>query len=186
MNLPSTSLWEFSSIIYRRPGIEKALITLQRRFGLDTNMLLLCCWAARYRHRRITPSGMAEMVAKARVWQSEVVRPLRLLRNRLKAGFDSVSRFDSQALRGKILALEIEAEHAEQDYLASELPRRSASLETSQSLQGALANVTAYIKLLDVELDDESVEHLATFVSSAFDDVPEHVRVAWKTLSTMK
>lgn len=182
MNLPSTSLWEFSSTIYRRPGIEKALLSLQRRFGVDVNMLLACCWAARYRHQKITPSGMTELVEKARVWQSDVVRPLRLLRNRLKTGFVSISRLDTQALRGKVLALEIEAEQAEQDYLAAELPRRSVALDSSQLLQGALANITAYVRLLDIELDEESMEHLATIVSAAFDGAPEHVRVAWKTL----
>lgn len=183
MNLPSTSLWEFSSTIYRKPGVEKALLTLQRRLGVDVNMLLLCCWAARYRHHKITHSGMAELMAKAKVWQSEVVRPLRLLRNRLKAGFASVPRFDTHALRGKVLALEIEAEHMEQDYLAGELPRNSAALDSSQLLQGALANIATYVKLMDVELDEESMEHLATLVSTSFDGAPEYVRVAWRTLA---
>lgn len=185
MNLPSTSLWEFSSTIYRKPGIEKALLTLQRRFGVDVNMLLLCCWAARYRHQKMTASGMAELMAKARIWQSEVVRPLRLLRNRLKVGFASVPRLDTHALRGKVLALEIEAEQMEQDYLAGELLRHSAALDSSQLLQGALANITTYVKLMDVELDEESMEHLATLVSTSFDGAPEHVRAAWKSMAAV-
>lgn len=182
MNLPSTSLWEFSSTIYRKPGIEKALLSLQQRFGIDVNLLLMCCWAARYHHQRVTPAGMAELVEQARTWQSDVVRPLRLLRNRLKAGSTGISRVDARALRSKVLALEIEAEHAEQDYLASELPRRSTALDSSQLLQGALANITAYMRFLDIELDEESMEHLATIVSEAFDGAPEHIRVAWRTL----
>lgn len=183
MSLPSTSLWEFSNTVYHRPGVEKALVTLQRRFGVDVNMLLLCCWAARYRHEKITPAGMADLIAKAGVWQAEVVRPLRRLRNRLKSGFDGVSRLETQALRDKILAVEIEAEHAEQDYLAGELPRRAASLDQRELLQGALANLAVYVKLLDIELDEESMEHLATIVTAGFDGAADNVRATWKSLS---
>mgnify|MGYP001460985468 CR=1 FL=1 len=36
--------WRFSLTVYRRPGVEAALLALQERCGSDTNLLLYACW----------------------------------------------------------------------------------------------------------------------------------------------
>jgi uncharacterized protein (TIGR02444 family) len=186
MNLPSASLWEFSNTVYHRPGVEAALLTLQQRVGVDVNMLLLCCWAARHRHQRIDAAGMGELVGKASSWQGEVVRPLRRLRQRLKGGFEGVPRIETQTLREKVLALELEAEHVEQDYLAAELPRRAASLSAEQIRAGAVDNSVNYFRVLNVELDEELLGCLVHVLAAAVDIDKERAAALWRESSKRK
>lgn len=120
---PAEPFWDYSLELYGRPGIEDACLELQRRHGLDVNLLLLCCWLGA---RGIGPeeSAPTRFEGAVRDWQVEVVRPLRAVRRRLKArladpdpepgsvheGWPDLAR----GLRQRLLALEIDAERLEQ------------------------------------------------------------------------
>ena len=119
MEWPDNPLWDYSVELYRRPGVEAACLELQRRHGLDVNLVLLCCWLA--------SSGVELDALRARAgavasWQAEVVRLLRALRQRLKARLADpeprsvVERCPglAAAIRERALALEIDGERLAQ------------------------------------------------------------------------
>jgi uncharacterized protein (TIGR02444 family) len=84
MDWPDNPFWDYSVELYRRPGVEPACLELQRRHGLDVNLVLLCCWLAS-RGVELDPATLREARHAVASWQAEVVRLLRALRQRLKA-----------------------------------------------------------------------------------------------------
>lgn len=117
MDWPANPLWDDSVALYRRPGVEAACLELQRRYGLDVNLVLFCCWLGRA-GIVLEPALLTAALATTSGWQAEVVRPLRALRNRLKAKLvdpDSDSVVEgwpglAGEVRRRALDLELDAE----------------------------------------------------------------------------
>jgi uncharacterized protein (TIGR02444 family) len=122
---PAEPFWDYSLALYRRPGVEGACLDLQRRHGLDVNLLLLCCWLGA-RGVALDRAALERAELAVRAWQVEVVQPLRAVRRRLKAKLEDPDPMSvhegwpdlAQALRRRALALEIDAERLEQLALA--------------------------------------------------------------------
>jgi uncharacterized protein (TIGR02444 family) len=136
MEWPANPLWDYSVELYGRPGVEAACLELQRRHGLDVNLVLLCCWQAA-RGAELDPAASSRASTAVASWQAEVVRPLRALRQRLRARLvdpepGSVVELWPElaaAIRERALALEIDGEHLAQLGLCravSGLPARAA------------------------------------------------------------
>ncbi len=144
MDWPANPFWSYSIELYRRPGVEAACLELQRRHGLDVNLVLLCCWQASCGGRldRALLGRAGETVAG---WQAEVVRPLRALRRRLKAKLadpDPGSVVElwpglASAIREQALALEVAGEHVTQLGLSRALAGLPASAPPGVALAGA-------------------------------------------------
>lgn len=125
MTWPKSPFWDYSLVLYRRPGVEAACLGLQRRHGLDVNMVLFACWLA---DRGIELDQMTLERAKNAVssWHVEVVRPLRALRRRLGARIgqaepDNIAALwpeHADHLRRDVLAVELDGEHLAQLALA--------------------------------------------------------------------
>ncbi len=121
MPWPEEPFWTYSLELYARPGVEAACLELQRRHGVDVNLVLLCCWLAT---RGIELDQITLARAKRAVvdWQAEVVRPLRALRRRLGATLSQPEPNTVPAwwpelagdLRLRVLALELDGEHLAQ------------------------------------------------------------------------
>jgi uncharacterized protein (TIGR02444 family) len=107
----SGAFWARSLETYARPGMKAALLELQDRFFLSVNLLLLALWAAESR-RELSDAHWRRAIEIIAPWSDGVTGRLRAAR-RACAG----ERADIAALRDKILAAEIDAEHAEQDAL---------------------------------------------------------------------
>jgi uncharacterized protein (TIGR02444 family) len=122
---PAEPFWDYSLELYRRPGVEDACLELQRRHGLDVNLLLLCCWLGA-RGVALDRAALERAELAVRAWQVEVVRPMRAVRRRLKVKLEDPDPMSvhegwpdlAQALRRHALALEIDAERLEQLALA--------------------------------------------------------------------
>ncbi len=78
MAWPDNPFWDYASALYGRPQVEAACLELQRRHGLDVNLVLLCCWQAS-RGCALEPATLRRAKAAVASWQAEVVRPLRAL-----------------------------------------------------------------------------------------------------------
>jgi uncharacterized protein (TIGR02444 family) len=147
MDWPASAFWDYSVKLYQRPGVEAACLDLQRRHGLDVNLVLLCCWQAS-RGRRLDRGQFARARDVVASWQLEVVRPLRALRRRLKvrlADPEPGSLVElwpglASAIREQALALEIEAEHLSQLGLSRALDGLPASGPADVVLAGANLN----------------------------------------------
>jgi uncharacterized protein (TIGR02444 family) len=112
------SFWRFSLMVYSRPGVADALLGLQDRGGHNVNLVLFGLWLAMCRAARLDPAGLARARAAIAGLDETVVAPLRRLRRALKADPDA----DFQALRRRVLALEIGAERSVQARLAASAP----------------------------------------------------------------
>jgi uncharacterized protein (TIGR02444 family) len=110
------NFWSFSLQLYGKPGIAEACIALQDGLGLDVNLLLFCCWHGRAM-RKLDEAGLRQAIATVEAWQSDVVKPLRAVRRRLKAGVPPITARECQSLRHKVNDLELESERIAQSAL---------------------------------------------------------------------
>lgn len=115
------SFWRFSLMLYGRPGVAAALIGLQDRAGHNVNLILFAVWLAIGYASRLDVAGVMRARAAIGKLDGDVVLPLRNLRRALKSDSDH----DVQALRQRILALEIASERRVQARLAETFAGRS-------------------------------------------------------------
>src|SRR5215813_68363 len=127
------SFWTFTLALYGKPGVAPALIGLQDRLGLDVNMLLYCSWAGA-NLRLLSRDDLKAVEAVAEPWQSEVVRPLRALRRRLKGGFAPMPADRVESYRKRVNELEIEGEHIVQNAMGAQPrgERQAGAASTAQ------------------------------------------------------
>jgi uncharacterized protein (TIGR02444 family) len=148
MEWPANPFWDYSVELYRHPEVEAACLELQRRHGLDVNLVLLCCWQAR-RGVALDRAALARAGQVVAGWQVEVVRPLRALRRRLKARLADPEPGSvvelwpgvASAIREQALSLEIEGEHLSQLGLSRAVEALPASAPPGPAL--AVANLGA-------------------------------------------
>ena len=144
MDWPANPFWDYSLALYRHGEVEAACLELQRRHGLDVNLVLLCCWQAA-RGGALEAATLRRAEAVVASWQAEVVRPLRALRQRLKARLAAPEPGTvgelwpglAGALRGRVLALELDGERLAQLGLAQAVAKVPASAPPGVALAGA-------------------------------------------------
>jgi len=110
--------WQFSLAFYGQAKVARACLALQDRTGADVNLLLLCCWLARYR-RQLDAAGLEALNAAIADWRSCVIEPLRHARRALRPSFDNYQQAPQAALRQNILEAELAAEKIAQHRLAT-------------------------------------------------------------------
>jgi uncharacterized protein (TIGR02444 family) len=165
---PANPFWDYALELYRREGVEAACLELQERHGLDVNVVLLCCWLA---GRGIVADelALARIAEMSEAWQEEFVRPLRAVRNRLKAALteprpgDIAARWPELAagLRQRALALEIDGERLEQLLLAELAADLTGGAVPGVALAGA--NLCRYWRFAAADR-----QPLATLLQAAF------------------
>jgi uncharacterized protein (TIGR02444 family) len=101
----------FAETLYARAGVEAACLDLQDRRGLDVPVLLHACWLGS-RSRILRAAETAGVVWKTMPWRNEVVRPLRRVRRRLKAGLQNMPKELSEPVRHQVKIAEMAAERA--------------------------------------------------------------------------
>jgi uncharacterized protein (TIGR02444 family) len=144
MDWPANPFWDYSVALYRDATVEAACLDLQRRHGIDVNLVLLCCWQAS-RGGALDPDRLRALQEAVASWQAEVVRPVRALRQRLKARIAGPEPGSVAALwpelagrlRSQALALELEGERLAQLALARMLAGAPTSAAAGPALAGA-------------------------------------------------
>jgi uncharacterized protein (TIGR02444 family) len=134
------SLWRFSLALYTRPGVAAALIGLQDRAGRDVNLVLFALWLGAVRGCRIGAAQLAAAAAAIAPLDAGIVQKLRRLRRELKGATDS----DTEALRRRILGVELAAERQVLRRLAAALPDACPEAGT-MPLAAAEANLALYL-----------------------------------------
>lgn len=130
--------WRFSLAVYSQAGVAEECLDLQRTAGIDVNLLLFSAWIGT---RAIALSGEDIKAASKRVvdWQETVVRPLR----RVRQGMKALEQFESDDFRTRVKVIELEAEQIEQAILFSYSKRFQSS---QANVPDAVAeNVKKYI-----------------------------------------
>jgi uncharacterized protein (TIGR02444 family) len=168
MEWPANPFWDYSVALYRQPEVEAACLELQRRHGLDVNLVLLCCWQGSL-GGRLDAETWRQLRALVGSWQAEVIRPLRALRRRLKvqlaepepgsipAGWAALAG----ALRERVLALEVDGERLAQLALTRAVAGRPADAPAGPAL--AAANLRRYWRF-----DQRDRHALRSLLAAAF------------------
>lgn len=165
---PESPFWDYSLSLYGYPTVEDACLSLQRRHGLDVNLLLFACWLAdqgiELDHRILAQARDA-----VSAWQAEVVRPLRAVRRRLAIRLDHAKpeslhqRWPDHVmkLRRDVMALELDGEHLTQLALGS-----IADDQQPTQMPGVQLASLNLIRLRC--LHDDDVEDLEMLLGQAF------------------
>lgn len=155
--------WAFSLDLYGRPDVSAACLRLQDRLAADINLLLFCCWAGRL-ERRLSADEMRQAVEAIRPWRAAIVEPIRGARRRLKQGFAGIAVPPAEALRRRLLEVEIEAERIAQIRLAELLPHRAAGDRPAAEI--AALNLHAYLGTLAARPDPADLVDLEAVLSA--------------------
>lgn len=122
-----TDLWSFAVALYSRPGVEKACLDLQAN-GADVCLLLCGAWLGQ-RGVALTVERVDQLRQIARPWQTEVVQPLRQLRQQWRQA--AMQDNELNRMREQLKGLELEAERQlliRLDELSREWPEEKADL----------------------------------------------------------
>lgn len=150
--LPAHPFWDWSLEIYGRPGVEEALLDLQDRLGLDVNLLLFACWTGATGRGRLTDGEWTRLIGGTADWRASVIEPIRAVRRHLKDRGDMPG---ATALRERVKALELDAEHAAQLAIAGMATDMSESgVATAERIADASANLEGCIAAAGLSLSD--------------------------------
>lgn len=163
MQFPDHPFWDYSLLLYARPGVADACLRLQDEFGLDVNLVLFCLWSGAEGPGRLAPSELRECVARGEAWQAEIVERLRYVRRTLKTDPLGADPELVRAFRPGVQSLELEAEHLEQLMLAAIVPERAARRGPAV----ASANLEAYLAHHGILMEDVR-EPVGRILSQAF------------------
>ncbi|MEP3112689.1 TIGR02444 family protein [Nisaea sp.] len=179
MSVPDTPFWIYSLTTYGREDVAARCLALQDRFGLDVNLILLCCWLGS-RSAVLDRVQANQAVVLADKWATPVIAPLRAVRRHLKseAADENTSRF-----RKQLAALELDAEKIQQ----SRLYERFGSLPSNSDeslLQTTINNSMNYLTALGRPLEPPLRETLVKLFAAVFPGETEADIVSSLALST--
>lgn len=162
------SLSRFAVAVHDADGVSAACVWLQDAFDVDVNILLLAAYVGAVRGRVLTPEQVAEARALVDGWHTEVVRPLRDVRRRLKSGPAPAPGARTERLRGEVAKVEIDAELVELavlDQWSDELDAQSGTKPSVASITaGMVAAVGSYSR---DPITDDAHRALATIAAAA-------------------
>ena len=164
--------WDYSIGVYSTEGIPAACLALQDRHEIDVNVLLFCSWLGHSGRGVMSDADLSSVLDAVDDWNQNVVRGLRAVRQRLKGGLPPALAALSEALRSRILKIEVDSEHAEQLMLAHALELASdPALSADRRAQDAVANISAYFHSRANVCDETDVEQLSVILGAAFTDL---------------
>ena len=157
-----SKFWGFSLAVYGAEAVEPECLSLQDRFGLDINLLLLCAFVGAVHGVTLTADDIAAARAEAASWHDDIVKPLRAARRRLKTVALSEARIAEAAaqLRTRVKAAELESEYVEQLLLERWAEARLAAWPRGESRDAVVANVAALFKSYAVTEPLAAVTHV--------------------------
>jgi uncharacterized protein (TIGR02444 family) len=134
--------WRFSLAVYGQPEIAEECLSLQQAHGVDINLLLFCAWLGT-RGAILSSKDLEDASGAVSAWNEGVVRPLRGVRQWIKARY--CDEFGS--IRERVKGIELEAEQIEQAILLA-FSKRIQGLRAGVDRAEAVArNVDQYLRL---------------------------------------
>ena len=163
MSATASDFWNFSLRIYAQPKIADVCLDLQDRFGADVNLVLFMLWAAA-RERRLDPVEIGEIAFFVENWRKHIITPLRLARRALKAPPRGWPIEETESLRQRVKADELEAERLQQNAMSAFLAIDHAGRSDS-SLAAAKSNLGNYASHLGAAFPEKHIKDLANLVT---------------------
>ena len=161
-------LQRFALAVYRCDGVPAACLLLQNRLDLDVNLILFAAYVGAVRSQRLTGSDVSTARERVRDWHSEVVRPLRSVRQRLKNGPSPAPAPATTELRRKLQELEIESELIELGQLDEVVAGLNGPTVAGEPAErGAAGIVTMAAAAAGRELDDTELGAVSVIAAAA-------------------
>ena len=156
--------WRFSCALYPIGDVSAQCLALQDQHGVDVNLLLFAAWLGS-RGCAATDGAFRDAAHRVADWHASIVRPLRTARRAVKerANDDDLGRF-----RGRLKAIELEAERIEQAILFQWASERFGAAGTPDECMAS--NVRRFLATLDVP--DAAANTAAEVLADAARDLP--------------
>ena len=158
------AFWSFSCGLYRQPKVQSALLRLQRRHGININVILWCLWLGVSGYRRLTLSQMQECLDHVYLWHDRIVCGLRLLRQHIP------KRDGRRVLRDMVLDYEVEAERIEQSFLVARMVwfKRVQVGSSRTQCQRACHHLATYFQAMGVCIGRRNQADLMSVLQALF------------------
>ena len=138
----------YATALYHYPEVEQACIMAQDVHGLDVNMILLCAWSGFCRRYLLSEREIALLSEVSVLWQHSMIQQLRSGRRWLK----SQKMRGAEALRERLLAIEVEAERLEQVQLEEAFENiRTAGCDSGKEISLVRKNLELYSRAFAVD-----------------------------------
>ena len=162
------AFWTFSLEFYRREGVERALLHLQRSAGADVNLLLLALWRAQLGIGALDGARAGALASRLEAWRRRVTERLRAAREALRGGIAPAPAGEAESLRQAILALEIESERIAQAVLEDATPEAAGRKAGIASPAAAAAGLVAALGAArGAPVGDDDRQALAILLAAA-------------------
>lgn len=166
--IETDTLVKFALDVYRSDGVGPACLHLQDSYAVDVNVVLFACHVGAVRSEVLTQANLDAAHQRIDAWHREVVKPLRSVRKRLKAGPYPAPSEATAAVRRKIQQVEIEAELVELAELgASGWPSPAPTATGSADARAAAAIRVVVAGYSEGPLTPTDDKAIATIASAA-------------------
>ncbi len=107
--------WHYALQLYKQPGVSKQCLILQDKYGLNINLVLLCCFlgSTKTTIKKTLPALSNDPLLQQ--WQSQSTEAIRSVRRRVKDTFEGVA--GQPNFYQQLLAVELSAEKIEQSLM---------------------------------------------------------------------
>ena len=170
------SFWDYSCRVYSRPVVSSTCLALQNEHDLDVNLLLFAVWHARTRGL-LDAATLEAAMGYSVAYSAAVVRSLRKARTWLRKkaqGMDDITMLEREGmldLRDQVKALELHAEHFQQDRLEALSKPPGLALDEAAQKQAAFANLRAVLGA-ETRRDKALETKLDTLLNALFESPP--------------
>ncbi len=150
--------WTFTLAVYGSPGVAPECLSLQDRYELDVNLLLLAAYAGAVDSVTISIEDISAAFETIAQWHSDVVRSLREARRALKPMSEDQAdplRAAASALRTQTQKAEIDAERIEQAMLWAWMQQHLAERPRGNRETALAANLTAVLAFYRANASEE-------------------------------
>ncbi len=167
--------WDFSLQFYGQKGVSDILLWFQDECRVDVNLMLYCCWAGLSRTQILTGRDMTFLRNLVDRWQSEIVQPLRSLRQELKTDVHGVLAAEAAGLRVTLEQAELEAERLQQNILYFSAPQETNGYpDEIGGRQNTISNLVLYLSQMRGQLDTFMMAQITALVDALFESQIEN------------
>ncbi|HEX5212701.1 MAG TPA: TIGR02444 family protein [Pseudolabrys sp.] len=158
----NSKFWAFSLAVYGAEAVGPECLSLQDKFDVDINLLLLCAYLGAVQGVTLTADDIAAARAEVASWHEDIVKPLRAARRRLKTAAppDAPIADAAAQLRTRVKAAELESEYIEQLVLERWAELRFASRSRGEPRVAIATNVAALFEAYAVPGPQGAATHL--------------------------
>ncbi len=165
--------WDFSIAVYHASAVQDECLSMQDRFGLDVNLILLCAFLGAVHGVTLTAEEIASVRQEVGQWHEQIVRPLRVVRRQLKTiKLQDAGAASAADLRTQVKAAELESERIEQILLERWSDARLKAWPQGKLRKAAVANLQTLLAAYGIGPEQLIAAHdMKHLIAAALDRV---------------